>query len=70
MKNLKNKSDKVLDNLGQVYPYVWNQYSLGLKNCLKTHWKYSIVEKIKDAVKLWLIIKETLFNSTSTINST
>ena len=68
MKSWNNKSKKVMDNLSQLYPYLWNQCTLPLKNCLKTHPKYKVAEKVKDAVQLWIMIEET-YNSTSTIDS-
>ena len=59
MKLWNSKTEKVMDNLGKAYPYLWNQCTLPLKNCLKTHQKYKVAKKDNDAVQLWMMIEET-----------
>ena len=49
-KSWNNKSEKVMNNLGKAYLYLWNQCTLPLKNRLKTHQKYKVAKKVKDDV--------------------
>ena len=62
------KKEKVLDNICQLYPHLWNQCTLPLKSKIKSHPKHAAADKYKDTVQLWLIIEEVC-TSTSSINS-
>lgn len=52
-----------MDNLGGacLYLYLWNQYTLTLKNHVKAHTKFKVAKNNKNFIDLW-------YNNTTTIN--
>ena len=68
LKSWNLKKGRVLDNICQLYPILWNQCTLPLKSKIKSHAKYMVVEKHKDTIVLWLLIEE-ICTSTSLIKS-
>ena len=61
------KSEKIIDNLGQVWLDLWDQCTLTLKACVKIDIKFKTAKNKKNTINLLYIMKETC-NSTTTIN--
>ena len=51
-KSYNLKSEKIIDNLGQAWQYLWNQCTLILKTCVKLQVKFKTAKKDKNTTNL------------------